>query len=216
MIVLLEWQGLEVFAKTNLASTRAKEEQGGMSKKRLLLVSLAVACSAGCATTAANPKLALRYDKGLEINDLSSLMRRAGPGPVVILDLGRTAWVSEHLAVVREGEVPHYHRFHDLTVSVLRGEGVMDVEGRRFAVTAGDVVHINRGVRHYFRNTGKEPAASFVVFSPPFDGRDTVTAEVPAAEQPPAEERRPWWRLWGRGSTKRDESRAAPTESESP
>jgi len=173
-----------------------------MSKKRSLLVLLAVALCAGCAVTSANPTISLRYEKGIDSNDLTSLMRRAAPGPVGIVDLGHTAWVSEHIAVVREGEVPHYHRFHDLTVVVLRGEGVMDIEGKRFAMKAGDVVHINRGVRHYFRNSSKDPAASFVVFSPPFDGRDTVTAEVPAEEQPKAEPSRPWWRPWGRGSSK--------------
>jgi hypothetical protein len=46
-------------------------------------------------------------------------------------------------------------------------------------------VHIYRGVRHFFRNGGKDAAIAFVAFSPPFDGRDTVTAEMPAAEQPP-------------------------------
>jgi mannose-6-phosphate isomerase-like protein (cupin superfamily) len=186
-----------------------------MSTTRSPLVSLVLACAAGCAATAANPNLALRFDKGLEIQDLSSLMSRAGPGPVAVLDLGRTAWVSEHLAVVREGEVPHYHRFHDLTVSVLRGEGVMDVEGRRFTMKEGDVAHINRGVRHYFRNSGKEPAAAFVVFSPPFDGRDTVTVEVPAAEAPKPEGRRRWWRFWGRKSSSPQEPPAAAKPGES-
>ena len=151
----------------------------------------------GCAVTAPNPRLTLRYEKGLDATDLSSLIERAGPGPVAVLELGRTAWVSHHLAVVREAEVPHYHRFHDLTVVVLRGEGVMDLEGKRFPMKSGDVVHIQRGVRHFFRNTGREPSAAFVTFSPPFDGRDTVTAEVPPAEQAPAPAKKSWWR-WGR------------------
>jgi mannose-6-phosphate isomerase-like protein (cupin superfamily) len=174
-----------------------------MSKKPSWLLLLAAALCAGCAVTSANPTISLRYEKGLDSNDLASLMRRAGPGPVGIVDLGHTAWVSEHIAVVREGEQPHYHRFHDLTVVVLRGAGVMDIEGKRFEMKTGDVVHINRGVRHYFRNSGKDAAAALVVFSPPFDGRDTVTAEVPAEETPAMEvPSRPWWRFWGRSSTK--------------
>jgi mannose-6-phosphate isomerase-like protein (cupin superfamily) len=143
-----------------------------------------LALCAGCGTTARNPTISLRYDKSVDSMDLASLMRRAGPGPVGVVDLGHTAWVSEHIAVVREGEQPHYHRFHDLTVVVLRGEGMMDIEGKRFAMKPGDVVHINRGVRHYFRNTASEEAASFVVFSPPFDGRDIVTAEPPPDQNP--------------------------------
>jgi hypothetical protein len=68
---------------------------------------------------------------------------------------------------------------------------------------------VQRGVRHYFRNTGKDLAASFVTFSPPFDGRDTVTAEVPAEAAPEAAPASPapppkpksWWHFWGPGDT---------------
>ena len=155
-----------------------------MLNKGMCIALWVLALCGGCATTAPNPTISLRYDKSLDSIDLASLMRRAGPGPVGIVDLGHTAWVSEHVAVVREGEQPHYHRFHDLTVVVLRGEGVMDIEGKRFVMKPGDVVHINRGVRHYFRKTSTDEAASFVVFSPPFDGRDIVTAEPPAEESP--------------------------------
>jgi mannose-6-phosphate isomerase-like protein (cupin superfamily) len=171
-----------------------------MLNEGLRVALCAVALCAGCATTTANPTISLRYDKSLDQLDLASVMRRAGPGPVGVVDLGHTAWVSESIAVVREGEQPHYHRFHDLTVVVLRGEGVMDIEGKRFFMKPGDVVHINRGVRHYFRNTSKDEAAAFVVFSPPFDGRDTVTAEPPAEEKPAPAPSRPWWKLWGRNS----------------
>lgn len=175
-----------------------------MPKKSVRKLLLAAAFCAGCGASAANPTISLRYDKGIDSNDLASLMRRAGPGPVGTLDLGHTAWVSEHIAVIREGEPPHYHRFHDITITLLRGEGIMDVEGKRFVMKAGDIVHVNRGVRHYFRNTGKDPAATFVVFSPPFDGRDMVTAEVPAEEQPKPEPKRGWWPFGSRGSKTAD------------
>ena len=178
-----------------------------MAKKQSWLMVFAVVSLAGCGSaTSANPTISLRYEKALELHNLESMVRRAGPGPVAVVDLGRTAWVSEHIVVVREGEAPHYHRFHDLTITVMRGEGVMDVEGRRFTMKAGDVAHINRGVRHYFRNTSRDPSAAFVVFSPPFDGRDTVTAEVPAEELPAEEPKRPWWKLWGSHSPKVDEA----------
>jgi mannose-6-phosphate isomerase-like protein (cupin superfamily) len=159
---------------------------------------LAAVVLAGCGSAPPpNPRLMLRYDKNLEIADLNSLIRRAGPGPVAALDLGHTAWVSHHLAVIRGEEVAHYHRFHDLTVVVLRGEGVMDIEGRKYEMRPGDVLVVSRGTRHFFRNTGDDLCAAFVTFSPPFDGRDTVTAEdvhgaepakppAPAEKAPPA------------------------------
>jgi mannose-6-phosphate isomerase-like protein (cupin superfamily) len=166
-----------------------------MLKNRISPGLLALALVTGCGAERANPRLILRYEKGLDLKDLNSLVQQAGPGPIAVLDLGRTAWESEHLAVVRDAETPHYHRFHDITVFLLRGEGVMDLEGKRFTVRAGDVVHVQRGVRHFFRNTGGDAAAAFVTFSPPFDGRDTVTAEPPASEQSPAPDKakKSWW-----------------------
>jgi hypothetical protein len=32
---------------------------------------------------------------------------------------------------------------------------------------------------HYFVNTAAEPAVAFVIFSPPFDGKDTVPIDKP-------------------------------------
>jgi mannose-6-phosphate isomerase-like protein (cupin superfamily) len=155
-----------------------------MLKNRVSLRLAVLALVTGCGAERANPRLILRYEKGLDVRDLNSLVQQAGPGPIAVIELGRTAWVSEHLAVVRDAETPHYHRFHDITVFVLRGEGVMDLEGKRFTMREGDVAHVYRGVRHFFRNTGKDAAAAFVTFSPPFDGRDTVTSDSSAAEQP--------------------------------
>ncbi len=170
-----------------------------MLKSRFTFAVVGLALLAGCVAKPSNPRVLLQYEKGMDGGRLSDLVGRAGAGPVAAVDLGRTAWVSHHLAVVRDSEVPHYHRFHDLTITVLSGQGVMDVDGKKYPLEAGDVVHVNRGLRHYFKNTGKEPAAAFVVFSPPFDGRDTVTAEVPADEAKPAEPpaKKSWWRFWG-------------------
>lgn len=165
-----------------------------MSKGRSVPGIVALLALAGCAAHPANPRISLRYEKGWESADVAGVVGRAGPGAVVIADLGSTAWVSHHVAVVRTEETPHYHRFHDLTVMVLQGEGVLNVEQRRIAMKAGDVAHIHRGTPHFFRNTGREPAVALVVFSPPFDGRDTVTAEgKPEEPAKPEGKKKRWW-----------------------
>ena len=176
-----------------------------MRKHWLFPALIALVPLAGCAIQSANPRLSLRYDKGLEATDITALVSRAGPGPVTVIDLGRTAWVSHHIAVVRTAEQPHYHRFHDLTVVMMRGEGVLDLEGRKIEMKPGDVAHVSRGTRHFFRNSGSDPAASFVTFSPPFDGRDTVTAEIPAPEQAPEAGKKSWWRFWGKSEPRAEE-----------
>jgi mannose-6-phosphate isomerase-like protein (cupin superfamily) len=176
-------------------SIAVEEEQGQMRNRRSLLAGVALASllEMGCAATAANPRLSLRYEKGLETFDVASLTGRAAPGDVAITNLGSTAWVSQHVAVVRTAEKPHYHRFHDLTVMVLRGEGILNLEQKRIPMKAGDVAHVNRGVPHFFRNTGSGPAVAFVMFSPPFDGRDTVTGEIPEEKAVAPEKKHRWW-----------------------
>ncbi len=97
------------------------------------------------------------------------------PGAAVhAIELGRSASASHHLVQVRVAEPPHIHRTHDLTVTILRGAGDVRVGDRTFAVRAGDVVIIPRGVPHFFWNGGDDVAVAVSVFSPPFDGADIV------------------------------------------
>jgi len=187
-----------------------------LRSNRAWLGVLATVWLAGCALEAPNPRFTLRYEKGNQDTNLTTLISRAGPGPVSVIDLGRTAWVSHHLAVVRDAEVPHYHRFHDLTVVVMRGDGVIDIDGKPYAMHPGDVVHVQRGVRHFFRNTGSSPAAAFVTFSPPFDGRDTVVAEIPPSEQPLEPPKRGWWPFRRGSSTSKTQEAKPPAAEEKP
>lgn len=154
-----------------------------------------LALVAGCTATPTSTMFALRYEKGWEKADLDELIARNGERDVNVITLGNTAWVSHHVAVVRTEEKPHYHRFHDLTVTVLRGEGVLNVGTRAVRMKAGDTAHVHRGTPHFFRNTGEDPAAAFVVFSPPFDGRDTVTAreEKPAGDDAKKPKKKSGW-----------------------
>jgi quercetin dioxygenase-like cupin family protein len=66
----------------------------------------------------------------------------------------------------RAAEHPHIHQSHDLTVVLLRGQGVLRVDDREHRMRAGDVAHIGRGHTHWFRPTGRDAALSAVVFSP--------------------------------------------------
>ncbi|MGH7860029.1 MAG: cupin domain-containing protein, partial [Candidatus Binatia bacterium] len=162
----------------------------------IVIGTVALAFSAACAAPAGNPRFALRYEKGWEKEDLRALVGRAGSGEVEVLKLGNTAWVSHHVAIVRTEERPHYHRFHDLTVSLLQGEGILNVDQRQIEMKEGDVAHINRGTPHFFRNSGKNPAVSFVIFSPPFDGRDTVSAKEEPKKAPEKEKKKSDWLPW--------------------
>ena len=94
--------------------------------------------------------------------------------------IARTPASSVHLVQIRGGETPHRHMTHDLTVTLLRGEGRVTVEGSARAMAAGDVAVIPRGVAHFFVNTGRDVAVSFAVYAPPMDAPDTVPVAPPA------------------------------------
>ena len=76
------------------------------------------------------------------------------------------------LIEARAPERPHVHQSHDLTVVLLRGQGVLRVEGREHPMTSGDVVHVSRGRLHHFRPTGTDPALALAIFSPQLSGPD--------------------------------------------
>ena len=50
----------------------------------------------------------------------------------------------------------------------------MRVANASFAVKAGDVLFIPKAVPHAFKNQETTPAVAIVVFTPAFDGKDTV------------------------------------------
>ena len=100
------------------------------------------------------------------------------PGANIRADeVGRTPGSSFHLIQVRGGEQPHRHVTHDLTIVVLRGCGVLTVEGVETRLAAGDVVVVPRGAVHWFSNTGRDVAVALVAFTPPLDVPDTVPVE---------------------------------------
>jgi mannose-6-phosphate isomerase-like protein (cupin superfamily) len=76
------------------------------------------------------------------------------------------------LLEARVPERPHVHDAHDLTVVLLRGRGVLHVEGREHPLAAGDVVHIGRGRVHAFVPTGSEPTLGLAIFSPAAEKTD--------------------------------------------
>jgi len=91
----------------------------------------------------------------------------------------RTASASWHVVQVATTEQPHRHAQHDLTVVVLRGEGVLTLAGRRLRLRAGDAALVPRDRVHWFRRQGCRPAVALVAFTPALDGPDVVP--VPSA-----------------------------------
>lgn len=81
---------------------------------------------------------------------------------------------SLHLVQVRESVPAHHHARHSENFWVVRGAGRLTLDGRKYKIKAGDVVHVPQGISHAFHNLGSAPAVIVSVFSPGFDGKDRV------------------------------------------
>lgn len=128
------------------------------------------------------PRFYLQYGRQFTQSDLDRILAENPLAPtenIRVATLGQTKEVSHHVVQIRDREVPHIHRDHDLTVVMLRGQGYLMLEGKRIELNVGDVLFVPRSVVHHFVNTFDEPSVAFVVYSPPFDGKDTVPVEKP-------------------------------------
>ena len=129
-----------------------------------------------------SPRFYLRYGGGFSESDLDRILA-ANPLPATenirVTTLGKAQEVSHHIVQIRDRERPHIHKEHDLTVMMIRGQGYLMLEQRRIELAVGDVLFVPRSVVHYFVNTSTEPSVALAVFSPSFDGKDSVPVEKP-------------------------------------
>ncbi|HYY23993.1 MAG TPA: cupin domain-containing protein [Candidatus Udaeobacter sp.] len=128
------------------------------------------------------PYLFLQY--GTELKQINPAKVAAdnplGPNEnIKMTTVGQGQGVSHHIVQIRDRESPHMHRAHDGTVVMISGRGFLMMGDKRIDLSAGDIVYIPRGAAHFYVNTGIEPTIAFVVFSPPFDGKDNVPVKIP-------------------------------------
>ena len=94
-----------------------------------------------------------------------------------VIEIGRDAGSSQHLAWIADRESPHRHDTHDLFVVMLRGWGTMRIGAETRRVGEGSLIYVPRATPHAFTNLSGAPAASYAVYFPPFDGKDRVPVE---------------------------------------
>lgn len=88
--------------------------------------------------------------------------------------IARDSLSSVQLTQVRGAVESHKHLSHDENIWVIRGAGRMIIEGVKYKVAAGQLIHIPRGTSHTFNNLGAAPCVVISVFSPGFDGKDRI------------------------------------------
>ena len=149
----------------------------------------------------------------LEEDDWEDILRENQISPcdnITVNDLSADKNVSFHLVQIRDREVPHIHKKHDLTVIVKKGKGRMYLGRSVFRVEPDAIIFIPRGVPYCFVNGTDEVAAIIAIFTPGFDGKDVVPVEMELKPPPEEELALP---LLTPGTTSGD---ASPEESESP
>jgi len=143
------------------------------SRRAAVLLALTFACSPA-------PRISLQYGTELKQTELEKVLVENPLGAndnIKMTTLGQGQGASHHVVQIRDREKPHLHKLHDGTVLMIKGSGYLMLEKRRIDLSVGDIVYIPRGAVHFFVNTASEPAVAFVVFTPPFDGKDTVPME---------------------------------------
>ena len=103
--------------------------------------------------------------------------KKEGVKEIEVVKLNEAKAMSQFLVFIRTAEQPHYHKEHDLTFVVLEGKGTLQLDGKTYRLSAGDVGFIPRGKVHYYTN---ESVVSVLLatFSPRYDGKDSVKVEL--------------------------------------
>jgi quercetin dioxygenase-like cupin family protein len=79
----------------------------------------------------------------------------------------------------------HRHANEAETIHIVEGEFELDVGGARSRLSAGDTIHVPRGVPHAGVNVGARPGRRVLLFSPAGLERFFLEAGAPTAEQAP-------------------------------
>jgi len=110
-----------------------------------------------------------------------------GPGDRVTFlitgaETGGAFFMAEVSVVPGGGPPPHVHAREDETFYIQQGTLTAQVGDKSLCVSAGDFVHLPRGVVHSFKNTGDETAKVLLVVTPA--GLENYFAEsfIPAAD----------------------------------
>jgi mannose-6-phosphate isomerase-like protein (cupin superfamily) len=92
---------------------------------------------------------------------------------IAVVEVRRGNWSSQHVVRLKGAEKPHVHDRHDLVVTLLSGRVRMHIGDQDFLMDPGDVADVPHGTTHWAENISRGFSEAYVVFAPPFDGRDT-------------------------------------------
>lgn len=75
------------------------------------------------------------------------------------------------------------HETVDQILIFVQGNGEAIIEGKSFSIKEGDLVFVNAGTKHNFKNTGKVDLKLYTIYSPPNHPADRVQKTKAEAEK---------------------------------
>lgn len=152
-----------------------------MKKKfgKAIIIGLGVLWMGGCAGGQKREQTALMYVNQGGIYQLNPEEFIAGhplgeEENIRIDFLGQDVDTSYHFAQIRDREPLHRHEKSDLSVTLLRGHGVLRLGAKEIKIRQGDTINVPGHSNHAFINRSAKPAAAFVMFRPPLTKGDRI------------------------------------------
>ena len=96
---------------------------------------------------------------------------------IYIKQLGGDSLSSCFVIVIKQQVKLHKHTSHSETVTVVEGEGTMQLGEKNFTIKKGDIIFIPRNTPHAVISTGSRALKVISSQSPYFDGTDRILLE---------------------------------------
>lgn len=148
----------------------------------MLFILIGLCFLTGCSAPAPRP-LFTYYNPQISKAETDSLLARVAllekkkefkTKGIYLETLAQNPLASHHLVLIRDQEPLHYHAYHDGWAVVIKGEAGFLLGDSTMALRPGASVYIPRSVRHRAVRKGPETLAAFVIFTPPYDGKDMI------------------------------------------
>ena len=115
--------------------------------------------------------------KAQQFSGIDTIGTKSTTQNIYVKQLGGDSLSSCFVIVIKQQVKLHKHFFHSETVTVLEGEGNMQLGEKSFVVKKGDIVFIPRNTPHAVISTGTVALKVISSQSPQFDGSDRILLE---------------------------------------
>jgi mannose-6-phosphate isomerase-like protein (cupin superfamily) len=115
--------------------------------------------------------------KAQQFSGIDTIGTKSTTQNIYVKQLGGDSLSSCFVILIKQQVKLHKHAYHSETVTVLEGEGNMQLGDKNFVVKKGDVVFIPRNTPHAVISTGSVALKVISSQSPRFDGTDRILLE---------------------------------------